>query len=90
MNTETRTVKKISAMKVEGLTFPRDVDVSECPFCQSLDLSFRSYLADGWIECNDCGCHGPHDHLAQTFLEKCEGNAIETWNDRDASGETII
>jgi len=67
---------------VSGFDFYDKAMLLSCPFCESTEMEFNYYLADGWVECTDCGCHGPHDYLAQVFREKCEGNAIDLWNDR--------
>ena len=53
-----------------------------CPFCHSVELDFNYYLADGWIECSNCECQGPHDCFAWVDREKSEANAIDLWNNR--------
>ena len=56
--------------------------LKNCPFCDSDKLSFETYQCSGWIECDECEARGPINNLAEVFLEKSEGNAVEAWNDR--------
>lgn len=69
--------------KFNGFSFEHEMKLLPCPFCFSNNLIFNKYSTDGWIECSECECQGPHDHLADVFLEKCENNAIDLWNDRE-------
>lgn len=56
--------------------------MQSCPFCNSTNLSFESYLSDGWVECNDCECRGPINNLAEVDIKKCKIEAFNLWNIR--------
>ena len=55
-------------------------DLSQCPFCGGGDLAYESYLADGWIECNDCGAKGPTTDQAKADPPRAERQAKAKWN----------
>jgi len=69
-----------------GFTFEHG-ELKPCPFCDEFDLSFNTYLCDGWVECDTCGARGPSNNLVAAFLEKSEDNATIEWNERVTGDE---
>ena len=58
------------------------VKLQICPFCGGDNVEYKSYLADGWMECVRCGTKGPISFLAETDEEAARNDALNKWNHR--------
>lgn len=77
-----------------GSARPAHHNLSCCPFCLSTDVVVsNTWTPSYWVECNECGAHGPHVMLTEKMSFATLGAAkrehrraciaaIKAWDER--------